>query len=811
MKILSLELGNFRVFEEAQVTFATDGITGIIGQNGHGKTSILEGLAWALFGAEATRGTMAGVRWNRAPARRTASADLVFGVGGQRYHIGRTESDATLEEIHDGYEIVIAAGTSAVNARIPELLGMSYREWSTTYLCQQRDLARLASMGPTARQQFMREVLGVSRIDEALKACRERKNAIATEVEGVRAGLGDRAPLEAGHIQAIEAVDRVEIEEMPAVARAAKEAEAAHHSAAESLRLSDVRRQRHAELTGRLEESRRLVDEAEGSIEKLEQGMQQAREARARVDAAEGRLSQLPTWRAEREELRVAEARAASRASLEMRIRQIAGSCQAVDESIAAARESIAAHDADAWERLKTSFADARSKLEDTRNTRIRQYAEMEAAHKAARRRFDSVQNQYRNITEAGEHGACPTCTRALGDQYHSVVGALQRDHEEAAAEMTSTHATMAELQEPSDEECMIEASFEDLRSRGEAAQRRKVAADEAEKQLRRSTAERERLEQSAAGVESELATIPAPANDGRLDIVLSEISALEELDRSLAGARNLAGRVAVLGEQIDGWQGRLSAAREKQADARSDIDRLQFDPAQHAEQSQAALAARSAWETAREDLIRTEQALRAARGQLETATEALERYDARAGRLTDLQAQLATHTASADGLNALRVWAAGQIRPELEELTSGFVALLTDGRHEAVTIGEDFSVTLHESGVPVEIVSGGTEDVAAIAQRLAVSQMIAQRAGHPLSLLILDEPFGSLDQTRRGNVLSLIRRLRSIFSQVLLISHVEETREAVDHAIEVTYSESEGRSTVHQARQSEPAEVVAA
>jgi exonuclease SbcC len=488
-----------------------------------------------------------------------------------------------------------------------------------------------------------------------------------------------------------------------------------------------------------------------------------------------------------------------------MRIRQIAGSCQAVDESIAAARESIAAHDADAWERLKTSFADARLKLEETRNTRIRQYAEMEAAHKAARRRFDSVQTQYRDITEAGEHGACPTCTRALGDQYRSVVGTLQRDHEEAAAEMTSTHAAMAELQEPSDEECMLEASFEDLRSRGEAAQRRKVAADEAEKQLRRMTEERHTLERSAAQAESELEAIPAAAPDGRLAAVVAEISALEELDRSLAGARNLAGRVAVLSEQLEAWQERLRAAQAKAADARSDLSRLQFDPAQHAERSQAALAARSAWETAREDLIRTEQALRAARGQLETATEALERYDARAGRLTDLQAQLATHTASADGLNALRVWAAGQIRPELEELTSGFVGLLTDGRHEAVTIGEDFSVTLHESGVPVEIVSGGTEDIAAIALRLAVSQMIAERAGHPLSLLILDEPFGSLDTTRRGNVLSLIRRLRGVFEQVLLISHVDETREAVDHAIEVFYDESEGRSTVHQARQPQP------
>jgi exonuclease SbcC len=100
---------------------------------------------------------------------------------------------------------------------------------------------------------------------------------------------------------------------------------------------------------------------------------------------------------------------------------------------------------------------------------------------------------------------------------------------------------------------------------------------------------------------------------------------------------------------------------------------------------------------------------------------------------------------------------------------------------------------------VAQEVVSGGTEDIAAIALRLAVSQMIAERAGHPLSLLILDEVFGSLDSIRRSNVLTLIRRLSGVFEQVILISHIDETRHAVDHAIEVTYSESEGKSTVHQ------------
>jgi exonuclease SbcC len=161
--------------------------------------------------------------------------------------------------------------------------------------------------------------------------------------------------------------------------------------------------------------------------------------------------------------------------------------------------------------------------------------------------------------------------------------------------------------------------------------------------------------------------------------------------------------------------------------------------------------------------------------------------------RLNEVSADHLTHEHTATRLADFRLAIASTIRPEMEELMSGFVQLLTDGRHEAVSLSEEFEPTLYENGVPVEVVSGGCEDISALAMRLALSQMIAQRAGHPLSLLVLDEPFGSLDAVRRGNVLGLVRRLKSVFPQVIVISHVEETRDAVDHAFEFEHDAAAG------------------
>ncbi len=65
--------------------------------------------------------------------------------------------------------------------------------------------------------------------------------------------------------------------------------------------------------------------------------------------------------------------------------------------------------------------------------------------------------------------------------------------------------------------------------------------------------------------------------------------------------------------------------------------------------------------------------------------------------------------------------------------------------------LDEDYMVTLLDGGEAKPVISGGEEDIANLALRLAISQMIADRAGQPLSLLVLDEIFGSLDEERRA------------------------------------------------------------
>jgi exonuclease SbcC len=137
------------------------------------------------------------------------------------------------------------------------------------------------------------------------------------------------------------------------------------------------------------------------------------------------------------------------------------------------------------------------------------------------------------------------------------------------------------------------------------------------------------------------------------------------------------------------------------------------------------------------------------------------------------------------------------QLRPELAEIASGLLDALTDGRYTTLEFDEEYRPLVLEDGVPKPVISGGEEDLCNLVLRLAISQMIAERAGQVFSLLILDEVFGSLDEARRANVMELLRRLNDRFEQVIVITHIEQVRDGLDRLVQVRFDETRGCSAV--------------
>lgn len=137
------------------------GLTAITGRNEAGKTVVLEMLRYCLFGKSALRG--------QASDYRNLRAKLVLRVNDRDWTIERT---ARSEQLFVGGDLV-ATGASALDKKIPELLGFDLTVFDIACSANQGDLDALTKMRPTARRQMVDQLIGMDRLEEVEKACKD--------------------------------------------------------------------------------------------------------------------------------------------------------------------------------------------------------------------------------------------------------------------------------------------------------------------------------------------------------------------------------------------------------------------------------------------------------------------------------------------------------------------------------------------------------------------------------------------------------------------------------------------------------------
>jgi exonuclease SbcC len=88
------------------------------------------------------------------------------------------------------------------------------------------------------------------------------------------------------------------------------------------------------------------------------------------------------------------------------------------------------------------------------------------------------------------------------------------------------------------------------------------------------------------------------------------------------------------------------------------------------------------------------------------------------------------------------------------------------------------------------EMYSGGEAFRVNFAIRLALSEVLAQRKGARLQTLVIDEGFGSQDAQGRQRLIEAINLVRGDFAKVLVITHLDELKDAFPNRLEVEKTE---------------------
>ncbi|MGD0876554.1 MAG: SMC family ATPase [Anaerolineales bacterium] len=89
------------------------------------------------------------------------------------------------------------------------------------------------------------------------------------------------------------------------------------------------------------------------------------------------------------------------------------------------------------------------------------------------------------------------------------------------------------------------------------------------------------------------------------------------------------------------------------------------------------------------------------------------------------------------------------------------------------------------------EMYSGGEAFRVNFAIRLALSEVLAHRKGARLQMLVIDEGFGSQDALGRQRLIQAINAVKADFAKILVITHLEELKDAFPTRIEVEKTEA--------------------
>jgi DNA repair protein SbcC/Rad50 len=795
MLIDRLRLVNFRQHEETELVLGA-GLTGIVGANGAGKTTLLEALAWSIYGTPAARGGRDSIRRRDAPARSPVSVELEFTLGAHRYKVVRTLSNALLYQ--DGESAPIATSLGTVSEKLTSILGMTRQDFFNTYFTGQKELKVMAAMTGPEKAQFLSRVLGYEKLKEAQDRLRERRSMLKSKLATLESTLADTAEIEADEtsVQArIETGKRNEAEAVKALA-AAVEMEQGLKPRLEAMQQL---KQKVAELNGELKLADHKVTEARDRHEQLDRQLIEALSARDRLQPLVEQLAPLAALKKEGEDLDALERTVAARQGFEAQLSDLRGREKSVLEKLKAIPQAKAITEAShALEEIRKERNRLAEDVEEKRTAWVRDAQDVKTKLESLRTQFEDFQDQLDRITKLGPDGACPTCTRPLGKEFDNVRGILERQlqavgdngkyYKQRSRQLAKAPAELTQA-----EKTLAVADKEIPRMTERLGQLRTQAAEEPG--LKK---EQKELKDRIAVVTAQLAASAAPYDRKRHLEVRRRLAALADIELQAASLKVLAERAEGLVKEAEIAEQTLSE-RERHAESLKN----QMGTLGYREYDYTTLLGEV--QTANESRRQADLAVIRVKAELAGAAEALKqvarRREERARRekeAREVGTGLRLHGEVDRAFTDLRGDLNAELRPQLAESASGFLTGMTAGRYTDLELDEDYNVRVMVEDEERTVISGGEEDMVNLALRLAISQMISDRAGQPLSLLVLDEIFGSLDEERRVSVVDLLRGLADRFPQIILISHIESIT-ALDRIIRVEVDLDRGTSFIRE------------
>ncbi len=837
-----LQLHNFLSYRDCTVDFSPLHLAAVSGPNGHGKSALLDGMTWALWGRCRAGTDDDAIRMGS----REMFVDFEFELETARFAVNRKKTRGKTGQLQlfqigtDGSRTPLTGSVMRETQRdINRRVLLDYDTFRNSVFIAQGHADEFTRKPAAERKKVLRNVLGLERYEEYA----QRARGLGREREGELRALRVRMADAAAALEELPAL-RERISDLEAEQR---RTDAAAVEASASVDSLQVAAREFEQREGAVEEARKSVAEAEQQLSRAGDAATRARDQFCSLEAAlkderstTDRYSELKALRLEENELagkqkRVGEATAAIADARILIAREQAAIETEIEgrEQTAKDHESLAA-ELPSLEESEGALREERTRLEqvETEIQRLREAAaQCRQTAAAGRQAAGSAKERAEDIKEREAQlvgvARCPVCQSPLAPQEADAVRAEYAAERRRLGEIYSEGLATAERSESEADHYETEAK------------RRQEEQRTAEQQLRRREQEtNSRLERSRAGavalpgiheavlglrrrlVAGDFAktargkvaaleeTIRTTGYDReRHDFVrerMDELAPAETQLRKLEAARSTIGQarelVTITGDAVVEREEQLRAAKERLEEA-VELLAVATDVSEPLDEARKRLGSLN-------DAIRE---LTFRRGKAEQRKAGLQELEASLEEQRDREKALADESgvygdlAAGFGRDGVQAMLIDQALPRMEAIANDLLAAITGDRIQlqlatrretkSGKVSETLDIRISdELGTrDYAMFSGGEAFRIDFALRIAMSQTLAERSGASLPTLIIDEGFGSQDREGLDRLVDVLTAIQDRFRLILVVTHLEELKQRFDRTIDVWKDEETG------------------
>lgn len=841
MILVNLSVSGFLSYlDPIDLDFSTFDLACISGANGSGKSSLLDAITWSLFG-QARRRDDELINSRAKGAQVTldfAYEDNVFRVQRSKMRGKSTTLDFFVQNDEGEWRTLSERTLRETEERIRQTLRMDYETFTNASFFLQGKADQFAQQRPGDRKRILGNILGLEVWETYRGRTAERRKKREIELAGTDSRLEE---IDSELQQENERRERLKTlqEDLGKLVELRKTKEQSLESMRQLIASIEEQNRLVQLLADQLKAATQRRDQIKESLQvrkedsdNCKQKIKQAAEIEAAYEHWQKLRKDLEDWEVIASNFREFESQRSEPLMMietkRSRLEQERITLQEQQKQSSILKEQIpdlvsqlnAANEAVAE---TTRKLEKRSSLEKELRSMQERYAQANAENKRLKDEMTELKSRIDQLSKTSGV-ECPLCGQPLNqDERENLINDLEKEGTELGDQYRRNQEFFRQVEERREEIKSVLAKLQTLDVLLRQEQRK---ADQIEDRLKLTGKTIEEWQSSGAVHFSEVSksleegnyALEARAELAKIDTALKEIGydsaahdairrAEQETRSSEEGLRQLESARSAL-EPLEREIKDLRKQLESDETEIASLEKSLQNGQKKYQEDAANLPDISQFEEELFDLQEKENQLRMQVGGAIQAVEVLKTLQSRQQKLKEHRqehtrkiAQLKTLERSfgKDGVPALLI---EQALPEIEMQANEILNKLTsDGMSVRFETQQSYkNKKRKDKRETLDIMisdAAGTRDYAMFsggeafrvnfAIRLALSRVLAQRAGARLQTLVIDEGFGSQDAEGRQRLIEAINIIRSDFAKVLIITHLDEMKDAFTTQIEVT------------------------